>query len=191
MLFRSNTTAVPGGVTFGTVATGSANFVPLGSGYGPPEVAADKIRFSHTYYTGTVPSAALTENPWMFSLIGGNTSVQFGLRTFGSRFTTGATTPRLPGFPGRYGEVIPTGTSALQVWSISGTSLASGTNYGKPGVSNTNDLASQINDRLATGTAGPSNGIPSNWWSGTSQATFAADRAIYNSPPDQIGRAHV
>jgi hypothetical protein len=196
----SGTTAT-GTIPFGTAASGSNVYVPLGSGYGPAETNGDKIGFSQTFrFSGTVTSATSSptewQDPWMFSLLGGGTACQVGKRTFGSRFSYGADTPRMPALTGRLGGSPPSGTSAWDIFGV-GTGTFGALTVGKPGRSGTNELVSVTTDQLQaqSGTVQQPSwqyGIPDAWWSGaTNVLSGTLERQIYNSPPDLHGRLKV
>jgi hypothetical protein len=188
-LYQSGT-AVHNGWTSGTFSDrslGLNQYVPLGIGSGPAEIAADRLPFPRTY------NRVAIEDPWLFTMLGGGTGCQVGVRPYGSRFSEGAPTLRVPRISGRLAETSPSGTGAWAAISGSTTTLA-GFPFGRGGVSGINDAASASNDQLVaytSSTVAPSlrYGVPDVWWSGTSNdQPNAFVRRIYNSPPDLHGR---
>jgi len=169
------------------ITTGS---IPVGSGYGPAEIDVSKLQL--------LPSlGSSNERPLLFSMVGGGTAEQMGIRPAGSRYTAGGGTYRLDTLEGRYGEYPAAGALAASLPST--VTLASSTSrFPLPGVSGTNDAASNTVDRQLPPTAAAAfnNGVPPFWWL-TDQSNFnwaagtfggPAPRAIFNSPPDLHGR---
>jgi|694.fasta_scaffold10073_9 hypothetical protein len=171
------------------VATGS---VPLGSGYGPAEIDGGKM-----FPTATLNSG-LAENPLLFTVVGGKSARQVGLRPTNSRFTAGQSTPRLEALEGRYGEKAPTYWPASSPLPSDVALADADFRFARPGIAMTDDEASRTNDRRAQPQQpqGVNYGIPPLWWTG--QATFnwgddgagsyPLPRGIFNSPPDLHGR---
>lgn len=164
-------------------------FIPFGTGYGPAEVSAEKIRFSHTYNRPT------DEAPLAFAMLGGGPLSQIGQRTYGSRFYTsalganlGAATPRLPAIQGRYGDpyssALPAGTEAGRTWGLFGTTFQS-PGWARPGINGQNDSVSRFTDELSSDPS-VNQGIPATWWTGAS--AMPNNSATFNSPPDLQGR---
>lgn len=191
----SGTTAT-GTIPFATAATGSNVYVPLGSGYGPAETNGDKITFSQTFRFSGTANPTEGQDPWMFSMVGGGTSCQVGTRTFGSRFSFGANTPRMPSLTGRLGGSPPPTTDDWNLFGT-GTGTLASISADKPGKTGTNELVSVTTDQLQaqSGTARQSSwqyGIPDTWWTGTTTAQPNAEaRQVYNSPPDLHGSLKV
>lgn len=191
----SGTTAT-GTIPFGTAATGSNVYVPLGSGYGPAETNGDKITFSQTFRFSGTANPTEGQDPWMFTMAGGGTACQVGERTFGSRFSFGAKTPRMPQLTGRLGGSPPPTTDDWDLFGT-GTGTLASIAVGKPGKTGTNELVSVTTDQLQaqSGTVRQSSsqyGIPDTWWSGTTTTQPDAEaRQIYNSPPDLHGSLKV
>lgn len=187
----SGTTAT-GTIPFGTAATGSNVYVPLGSGYGPAETNGDKITFSQTFRFSDPANPTEGQDPWMFTMAGGGTACQVWERTFGSRFSFGAKTPRMPPLTGRLGGSPPLTTDDWNLFGT-GTGTLASIAVGKPGKTGTNELVSVTTDQLQaqSGTVRQSSsqyGIPDTWWAGTTTAQPDAEaRQIYNSPPDLHG----
>jgi hypothetical protein len=198
----------------GTLASGSVPSLvnmPLGSGYGPPEVNASWM-FPTSNYTpsslnrtnifSTNPAGG--ENPNMAVFAGLQQASQLGRRPTTTRFTTGSTTFRLTNAEGRYGESSTGSLSdsdSVANLLTSGTATISGATYGlaRPGSPTVDDALSRINDRCVNpSAAGHANGgIPPEWWdatpsydwrAATSSAGLPSPRGIYNSPPDLHGR---
>jgi hypothetical protein len=187
-------TMTSGTIPFATAATGSAVYVPLGSGYGPAETNADHLGFSQTFRFSGTANATEGQDPWMFSLLGGGTACQASsFRPFGSRFSYGAPALRMPPLTGRFGGTPPSGTAG---WNVFGGSLGS-VAVGLPGVSGSNDPVSATGDYFEAQfpqTQAPSGryGVPVSWWTGTTtMQPSAAARRVYNSPPDLHGRLKV
>jgi len=145
------------------VATGS---VPLGSGYGPAEIDGGKM-----FPTATLNSG-LAENPLLFTVVGGKSARQVGLRPTNSRFTAGQSTPRLEALEGRYGEKAPTYWPASSPLPSDVALADADFRFARPGIAMTDDEASRTNDRRAQPQQpqGVNYGIPPLWWTG--QATF-------------------
>jgi hypothetical protein len=168
--------------TFPAVSGTSLTNIPMGSGYGPPEVQALWM-FAPTGTSTTV------------RLLAGGTAVS-GTRPAGSRFSTSGSTPSLQPLQGRYGELIgsPATDLAAAIPSspgVSGDAL--------PGKAGDDDLVSQITDQRSppsydknskqwTVSGTGASGLPSGWWSGTAGQNWSALRGSYNSPPDLHGR---
>jgi hypothetical protein len=198
----------------GTLASGSVpSFVnmPLGSGYGPPEVNASWM-FPASNYTpsslnrtnifGSNPTAG--ENPDMAAFAGLQQASQIGRRPTTTRFTSGSNTFRLTNAEGRYGESSTGSLSASDSVAnllTSGNATISGATYGlaRPGSPTVDDALSRINDRCVNpSAAGSANGgIPPEWWdatatydwrAATSSQGLPSPRGIFNSPPDLHGR---
>jgi hypothetical protein len=185
-----------GTIPFGTAVSGSTSFVPMGLGSGPAETHGDMLKFSRTFWFSGTATPTEGQDPWMFSLLGGGTACQVGTRTFGSRFSYTAATPRMPALTGRLGGSPPSGTNGWDIFGT-GSSTLSGLPVGKPGRSGTNELVSVTADQMQaqSGTASSATGkygIPATWWSGaTDVLSGTAERQIYNSPPDLHGRLKV
>ncbi|MFN9368468.1 MAG: hypothetical protein ACK6CT_06820, partial [Planctomycetia bacterium] len=143
-------------------------------------------------------NSSSAENPLLFTIVGGRTSRQVGLRPTNSRFTAGQFTPRLEAIEGRYGEKSPTFWPALSPLAADVALADTDFRFARPGIAGTDDEASRITDRRAP----PSQpltvnyGIPPLWWTGQSTFNWESDgsgsyplpRGIFNSPPDLHGR---
>ena len=191
-----------------TVTVPSFSGLPVGSGYGPPEVNAAWM-FPTSSYSGAGfkdSAAPPTSTYGLLTLSGAAQAAQTGLRANGSRFTTGGWTPRLANLEGRYGDGQFAGTSTVDTLSTGNYLVADAAfPLALPGVPQTDDRLSQVTDRgSSTGldSVNSTRGVPTIWWSGsrsynwltagtvsvsgsTSQIT---SRAAYNSPPDLHGR---
>lgn len=203
----------PGWTTNNTiVTTGSLASVPMGSGYGPADIAANLGSGNEATTPGTITSGTPrvfdgtplvtsgTENPRLAMLTGARayatgTGVlrMRGRRSAGSRYTAAAETPRLRPAEGRYGEQSPTGSWLGGSAQLSDASFA----YARPGRPNVSDEAGRLVARRAAPTqpATVTFGIPPLWWNATSTfdwrsagANYPAPRGTYNSPPDLHGR---
>ncbi|NDC64122.1 MAG: hypothetical protein EBZ59_09105, partial [Planctomycetia bacterium] len=154
--------------------------VPMGSGYGPAEVNGRWMLFGSSTLTGTAGAFASAENPVLLALAGGAGSLVNGLRSGGSRYSTGAVTPRIGSLEGRYGE-----RGAANWSTVSGSMLLSGngnllrfgttafvtpvlSTFALSGSSNADDEPSRTNDRRADPTqpAAVNYGVPPVWWTG-------------------------
>jgi hypothetical protein len=182
--------------TNGNAATPSLVGQPVGSGYGPAEVNGGWMFAGSSNSPGGQP-----ESYGLLTLSGVAQGSLTGVRPSGSRFTTGASTPKVASLEGRYGEG---GASRFATTSSYGDLVTSGTYQlsdpslplARPGAPRTDDTVSQFSDRgvNTTATGGTFNGgPPSQWWDGSrtfnwiSTGTLAT-RAAYNSPPDLHGR---
>lgn len=171
------------------VATGS---VPLGSGYGPAEVNGAKMFPTATLNTGSA------ENPLLFTVVGGRTSRQVGLRPTDSRFTAGQFTPRLEALEGRYGEKAPTFWPATSPLAADVALADADFRFARPGIAGTDDEESRTTDRRAQPLQPitVNYGVPPLWWTGQATFNWGSDgsgayplpRGIFNSPPDLHGR---
>lgn len=169
--------------------------VPLGSGYGPPEVNADWM-FPKT--SGGYPTnrAEGRDASW---LQGGSVRMaQTPERPAGSRFTPRSPTPSLQSTEGRYGEsvgILPVDFRLKDARA----SITTGAGNALPGNAATDDLLSQINDQRrpprydeqknqwAVNTAA-SDGVPVEWWDAAANYDYRNSRTSFNSPPDLHGR---
>ena len=196
------------------VSTASLAAVPLGSGYGPVDVAANLGERSDPKTPATVTSGTPrlfdavqlvttgTENPKLVLLTGArayDTSSGVprmrGQRFAGSRYSTASTiqTPRLRPAEGKYGEQSPNGS-----WlAVSATLAASSLTYARPGRPNVADVPGTSAARRADpGQPATVNyGVPALWWNATGTFNAAAagtafplPRGVFNSPPDLHGR---
>ena len=220
-----------GSLAFNTYSTGSNNFhnswargtlasgsvpslvnMPLGSGYGPPEVNASWMfptsnyspsSLNRTSIFGSSPAAG--ENPDMAAFSGLDQASQtVGRRPSSSRFTAGNGTLRLTSAEGRYGEnasAALSGSNSVADLITSQNSTISGSTYSlaRPGSPTIDDALSRITDRCESATAATSanGGIPPEWWdttsgydwrAATSSPGLPSPRGVYNSPPDLHGR---
>ena len=187
--------------------------MPLGSGYGPPEVNAGWMFPESNYTTASLtrtnvfssnPDAG--ENPDMSTLSGVLQSSQVvGKRPSTTRFTAGASTPLITNAEGRYGENSTgkvSGTTSVSSLLKSKNDLIGSANYGlaRPGAPAVDDPLSRISDRGVNTTVNGSSGnggVPPEWWDGTTAYDWRVattgtglpvPRGVYNSPPDLHGR---
>ena len=183
-----------------SVPTPSQNFatVPLGSGYGPPEVNAAWM-FPESNYP-SITRLQPGEQPLLHVMVGATTATMSAWRRPStSRFFSqaGVPTPQLSDLEGRYGEHAPTGTPANT--ALIDVDVA-GFPYARPGRPFADDQVSMVNDRrVPFDPQNPSyslnNGVPPQWWNldpdynWTNPGTaIPPPRSIYNSPPDLHGR---
>jgi hypothetical protein len=178
-------------VTWPTVTGTNFNEIPLGSGYGPPEVnALWMLRASNT-------------NSWASSLntlglMTGGTSFSAKRPTSGSRFSTSGSTPSLQSLQGRYGELASGGPPPP---TLEATSPSTPTSFGDPmpGQAGLDDLLSKITDQRNPPSydnqdktwavnSTITSGVPSEWWTGANNYNWSNTRGSYNSPPDLHGR---
>jgi hypothetical protein len=194
------------------VTTGSLAHVPLGSGYGPADIAAnlgpgnapkspDATASGTRMFDGVELVATGTESPRLAVLTGarafdsGAGMLRFrGRRVAGSRYSTSEDTPRLRPAEGRYGEQSP--RSWLTVSATLSDSSASFA-YARPGRRNFADHTSMV---VATRWPNPAQsgtnfGVPAMWWNGSNTfnagaagAAYPLPRGVFNSPPDLHGR---
>jgi hypothetical protein len=181
--------------------------VPLGSGYGPPEVNADWM-FPQT--SGGYPADRAGDRDASWLLLGGSRA-GFQMpktndrekdamsRPNGSRFTVGSETPSLQSTQGRYGESVWTPPANFRLKDAKPSNAANGAGYALPGNAATDDLLSQINDQRrppqyddqkkqwAVNTAA-SDGVPVEWWDAAANYDYRNTRTSFNSPPDLHGR---
>ena len=190
----------PPGGGWPAVSGTSLGDVPLGSGYGPPEVNAAWMYPQDPAATQYVPASrqvtdtktGATEDNAFAAMVGSGIDVT-GRRPSGSRFTVSGSTPAFEPLQGRYGEAIRSSWTNFQfATATAGDPL--------PGQAVTDDLLSRITDQQSppaqgqgtTWTVSGSNtaGVPSLWWSGTTVFDWEANRSrtSYNSPPDLHGR---
>ena len=195
--------------------------IPMGMGYGPAEINARALfdlagaKNGNGYGSGK-KRMETNENPAVqiltgidWTLLADSTKQVGGVRhgNSGSRFSSGAATPRLPNCEGRYGQP-PTGATLPKNSPTFSTSaqIADSTNvanypYARSGQPFIDDPISQVNDRrvdAATIRGSPKTcyGIPPLWWNGDPAFDWQPDpagqkpayRGIYNSPPDLHGR---
>ena len=186
-----------------TSAIGSTfDSIPIGSGYGPPEVNPKwMFRVSGTK---TDPSPVnQVQNPkednllWIMTGVSGPTLSGTRPVANGSRFSsvTSVATPRTQSLEGRYGESVG---SLVTSGSLNYVNPASLPGDALPGRAGHDDLLSQVADKLAPPVmqqggswAVPSTsnfGVPSLWWTGSANFPWATARTVYNSPPDLHGR---
>jgi hypothetical protein len=173
--------------------------IPLGSGYGPPEVNAAWMYPQNS--TGGYPQnrQVPNEDNTLWLMTGSGTSVS-GKRPSGSRFTVSGSTPALQSLQGRYGESVWTssppasyrlGTAVLSSANAPGDPL--------PGRAGQDDVLSQATDQRRAPTYDTQNstwsvnsanttGIPTLWWDGSASYDWRTTRSSYNSPPDLHGR---
>ena len=220
-----------GSLAFNTYSTGSSNFhdswargaltsgsvpnlrnMPLGSGYGPPEVNASWMfptsnysppSLNRTSIFGSNPAAG--ENPDMAAFAGLDQASQtLGRKPSSSRFTAGNGTLHLTNAEGRYGEnasAALSGSSSVADLITSRNSTISGSTYSlaRPGSPTVDDALSRMTDRCVNATAATTanGGIPPEWWdatagydwrAATSSSGLPPPRSVYNSPPDLHGR---
>jgi hypothetical protein len=165
--------------------------VPMGSGYGPPDIAANA---GHTTApqgsAGSIPrlfdrdalepqnaSPDQKENPKLAMLSGaasdsGNNlpfPQQRGRRPPNSRYTPEQPTARLPPLQGKYGDGTMSGTAAL---SGSHSLFGSLATFGAalPGFPGVDDPISRLHDRRlvrSMTTPDKSYGMPQTWWNGS------------------------
>jgi len=174
-----------------TVQSGS---IPLGSGYGSAEVNAAHMFITAINPSGTFPN---TEQPRFFPIAGGLASRSEGLRSFSSRYSQSQPTPRLGSMEGRYGEAPPSQWTNLSESNTRISTMRTGTDFARPGMPESNDTVSQLVDRRANASepVTVNYGIPSVWWTGTSNfdwgytaGVYPLPRGVFNSPPDLHGR---
>jgi len=198
----------------GIIASGSVpnlSNMPLGSGYGPPEINAGWMFPESNYSTpsltrtnvfGSNPAAG--EYPDIATLSGVQQSSQVGNRPSTTRFAAGTSTPLITNAEGRYGENSTgkvSSTASVSPLLTSKSNLIGSANYGlaRPGAPTADDLLSQISDRgVNTTVSGSGNGgVPPEWWNGTTAYDWRVNstspglplpRGVYNSPPDLHGR---
>lgn len=183
--------------------------LPIGSGYGPPEVNAGWMFPTASFQTGTsrrmrtprdeemVPSDDTPSAAYIFS--GADPSTQaIQRRPTTSRFTPGRPLPSLAGMEGKYAEGEVPSRFVVNSTDLPAQQATNGWNrlnsptfpLARPGSPNTNDLLSLMRESLLTPTgsnsiSGTSLGVPSVWWTGT--AGTGIQRNSYNSPPDLHG----
>jgi hypothetical protein len=171
------------------VTTGSLAFVPLGSGYGPAEIAANlgqgnTPKTPITVTSGTprmfdgvdlVATTGTIENPRLLLLSGARADSgtsppkMYGKRVTGSRYSSSEVTLRLRPSEGRYGEQSPRG------WLSEGSVLSgAGFDYARPGRPDFADgpgtsVARRADPRQS---AIVNYGVPAVWWNAT--GTFNA-----------------
>lgn len=180
----------PAGPAWPTVTGTNLSSVPLGSGYGPPEVSASWMypQDGSSGYPQDRKSQGEDNTLWLMA--GSGTGVT-GRRPTGSRFTASGSTPQLQSLQGRYGEDIRFAWGNYRLaTAVSGDPL--------PGRATDDDVISRVTDQQqpptynktwsvsGTNTAG----IPSLWWTGSNGFNWAAAnaRTSFNSPPDLHGR---
>jgi hypothetical protein len=193
------------------VTTGSLAHVPLGSGYGPADIAAnlgpgnapkspDATASGTRMFDGVALTmlASGTENPRVLLLTGARAGTgpspprMYGERVTGSRYSMSEDTPRLRPTEGRYGEQSPGS------WlSVSATLSRATLDYARPGRPNEADRAGMV---VATRWPNPAQsgtnfGVPAMWWNGSNTfnagaagAAYPLPRGVFNSPPDLHGR---
>jgi len=176
--------------TWPTVTGTSFNDMPLGSGYGPPEVNGTwMLRLSDTTTNSSTN---------MLGLLTGGTSFSVRRPAAGSRFSTSGSTPSLQALQGRYGEAVAVSPPPTTLASTSPSTL---TAFGDPmpGQAGLDDLLSKITDqRIAPSynnqnktwfvNAATTSGVPALWWTGSNSFNWNTYRTSYNSPPDLHGR---
>ena len=220
-----------GSLAFNTYSTGSNNFhsswargtlasgsvpslvdMPLGSGYGPPEVNASWMFPTSNYTPSSLNrtdvfalNPAAGENPDMAAFAGLQQATQrIGRRPSTSRFTSGSATLWLTNAEGRYGENaqgVLSDSSSVADLLTSGNATINAPTYSlaRPGSPNVDDAVSRITDRCVNSTVNGSanGGVPPEWWDATAgydwrEATTSSGlptpRGVYNSPPDLHGR---
>jgi hypothetical protein len=189
----------PAGAGWPTVTGTTLADVPLGSGYGPPEVNGEWMYPQDAASTGYPPNRQVTdqrsgeaEDNAFAVMVGSGTGVT-GQRPTGSRFTVSGSTPAFEPLQGRYGEAIRGSWANYRLaTATAGDPL--------PGQAVTDDLLSQITDQQSPPAPGQgtawtvpttnTTGVPTSWWDGTNGYDWEANRSrtSYNSPPDLHGR---
>jgi hypothetical protein len=204
--------------TTGATVVPDFDNMPLGSGYGPPEINAGwmfpRSSYPDTTYSASTPAAT---NVFTTDLVPGENSdyamfsgltldSQIGRRPSTSRFTSGVPLAKPGTAEGRYGEAAInsiTSTNTLPNLVNSGSyTIRTGAApaLARPGRPHYDDTLSTLNDRgvnpAIVGTS-VNAGIPPEWWDGlqgsdwraaSGNATYPPPRGIYNSPPDLHGR---
>ena len=200
----------------GTISTGtvpSLTNMPLGSGYGPPEVNAYWMFPASTYTTASLnrtnafaTNPAAGENPDVAIFAGLQQASQtVGRRPSTTRFTATSATPQLTNAEGRYGESalgrLATSNSVADLVTSRSDLIGSATySLARPGSPTIDDALSQLTDRgvnVSVSGSSTNAGIPPEWWDGsggydwraaTTSPGMPAPRGTYNSPPDLHGR---
>lgn len=205
LLYATGTSSIHPGWPTDTLAP-SATTLPLGSGYGPPEITF-RWMFPQASYPAEKPRKMryaaknqdeddddwrdIRSDAYLFS--GADIAVQkTGKRPKSSRFSPEADMPVVPDMEGRYAErATVCVSSALSDHDSLNNTLCQ---FARPGTPASNDLLSQLVisqttlPSTNTFTVGANPGIPDTWWSGTSSSEAATRRSVYNSPPDLHGR---
>ncbi len=194
--------SVSGTFTNGTATVPNLIALPVGSGYGPADVNGSWMFPGASYSVSRPAPGGHPESYGLLTLSGvAHTSLTGARPSSGSRFTSGAATPRVFSLEGRYGEG---GAGRFASTTSYGDLVGSGTYQlrdpgfplARPGVPLADDTVSQFTDRgvNTTVTGGTFNGgPPSRWWDGSRAFNWistgaVAIRAAYNSPPDLHGR---
>jgi len=192
--------------------------IPMGLGFGPAEINPRALFDLANSKNGNgygKNRKQQNENPALqiitgidWTLIANSNNGVGGVRpgNSGSRFSSGAPTPRLPSCEGRYGQPPQGATLPSSVPTFSTTAQIGDKNvanypFVRSGQPFTDDTISQVNDRkvdAATLQGSPKTnyGIPPLWWDGDPAFDWQPDpngqkpayRGVYNSPPDLHGR---